>query len=117
MLSKAIAFIYAGQNEKPIRPLNFRSVKLGGIGLINPIVKAKALLIKNMYQEFLQRKCSITDSEMVKNLYGYPEDFTRTFLSGLTSSKCIYECLLKDIIFRNGSLIPSRNEKRAINVK
>ena len=44
IISKAIAFIYAGQNEKPIRPLNFRSVKLGGIGLINPIVKAKALL-------------------------------------------------------------------------
>ena len=54
---------------------------------------------------------------MVKNLYGYPEDFTRAFVSGLTSSKCIYECLLEDIISRNGSLIPSRNEKRSINVK
>ena len=46
ILSKALDFIYAGENEKPVRPLNFRDKLSGGLGLINPIVKAKALLIK-----------------------------------------------------------------------
>ena len=48
ILSKAIDFIYAGENEKPIRPLNFRNTSNGGLGLINPFVKSKALLVKNM---------------------------------------------------------------------
>ena len=52
ILSKALKFIYAGENEMPVRPLNFRSKSLGGIGLINPILKSKALLIKNMYKDF-----------------------------------------------------------------
>ena len=42
ILSKAIDFIYAGENEKPIRPLNFRNTSNGGLGLTNPIVKSKA---------------------------------------------------------------------------
>ena len=51
ILSKATDFIYAGENEKPIRPLNFRNSASGRLGLINPNVKAKALLIKNMNRD------------------------------------------------------------------
>ena len=46
VISKTLDFIYAGENEKPVRPLNFRSKALGGIGLINPIIKARALFTK-----------------------------------------------------------------------
>ena len=53
MLSKALAFIYAGENEKPIHSVNFRSTSVGGLGLNNPLVKARALLLKNMYRELL----------------------------------------------------------------
>ena len=37
MLSKALDFIYSGENERPVRALNFRPTELGGLGLINPI--------------------------------------------------------------------------------
>lgn len=53
ILSKAFNFIYAGENERPIRPLNFRDKIFGGLGLINPIFKAKALLMKSMFKEFV----------------------------------------------------------------
>ena len=36
ILSKALAFIYAGENEKPVNSVNFRSTSEGGLGLINP---------------------------------------------------------------------------------
>ena len=34
-----MGFIYAGENERPIRPLNFRSQAEGGTGLIHPSEK------------------------------------------------------------------------------
>ena len=39
-------FIWAGQNERPVRALNFRAKCLGGLGLMCPNTKSKALLIK-----------------------------------------------------------------------
>ena len=119
MLSKAMGFIYAGENERPVRPLNFRSKDLGGIGLINPIVKAKALLIKNMYSDFLEYDCNITDGWIVNNIYGYNECFVKVYSEGLSTApvKLIYNFLLQAEIFSKGSLIPSRNEKRSTNVK
>ena len=62
ILSKALDFIYAGENEKPVRPLNFRDKLSGGLGLINPIVKAKAFLIKNMYKDFIEHDCNTGDT-------------------------------------------------------
>ena len=119
ILSKALAFIFAGENEKPVRSLNFRCKNLGGLGLINPIVKAKALLIKNMYKDFIELDCSIEDDFLVKDIYGYNEEFVNVFSNGLATSpvKLIYDFLLEEVIYRNESLIPSRNEKKSINVK
>ena len=48
MLSKAKNFIHAGENEKPVEVVNFRDTSTGDIGLINPILKSKALMIKSM---------------------------------------------------------------------
>ena len=119
MLGKALEFIYAGENEKPIRPLNFRNKCLGGLGLIHPKIKAKAFLIKNMYFYFLQYHGNIADGWIANNLYGYSEDFVRVYNEGLVMApvKEIYNFLLQDMVSCNGSLIPSRREKRSQNVK
>ena len=45
-LSKVMSFIYDGENERPVRPLNFRDTKRGGLGLIEPMIKSKALFLK-----------------------------------------------------------------------
>ena len=119
ILSKALSFVFSGENEKPVRPLIFRDRNLGGLGLINPIVKSKALLVKNMYKDFLEHDCDIHDQWIVDNLYGYPEEFIYVFSNDLAMApvKHIYNFLLQDVIYRKESLIPSRNEKRSVNVK
>ena len=73
LLSKALAFIYAGENERPVNSVNFRCKSKWGLGLINPIVKAKALLIKTIYRDFLRYDFSINDDWIVNSLYGYNE--------------------------------------------
>ena len=119
MLSKALAFIYAGENEKPINSVNFRSTSEGGLGLQNPLVKARALLLKNMYRELLYLGGSIYDLDIIDRLYGYNEDFIQIIDNGLSTSpaKDIYNFLIQEVTHRNLSLIPSRNEKKSPNVK
>ena len=119
ILSKCLEFIYAGENEKPIRPLNFRHPSQGGIGLINPIIKAKALLVKNMYRDFLSCNGSIYDTTLIENIYGHTDAFKIIIDNGLSTSpvKAIYDFMIKEATHRNDSLIPSRNEKRSLNVK
>ena len=97
ILSKAIDFIYAGENEKPIRPLNFRNTLSGGLGLINPNVKAKALLIKNMNRELRGGNGDFYDQDLIDNLYGHRDDFIKIIQNGLgtSPSKVIYDFLIK----------------------
>ena len=52
ILLKALNFIYAGENERPVRAVNFRPIKEGGLGLIHPGIKSKVFLIKSMRKEF-----------------------------------------------------------------
>ena len=54
ILTQALKFIWAGENERCTRPLQFRSKDKGGLGLIEPYVKAKAFLVKNMVKDFKQ---------------------------------------------------------------
>ena len=119
ILAKALNFIYAGENERPIRALNFRNTSNGGMGLINPVIKARALLIKNMNKELRDLSGSIYDMDKIKGLYGHTNDFIKIAENGLSTSpsKEIYDFLILDITHRNTSLIPSRNEKRTVNVK
>ena len=119
IMSRALKFIYAGENERPVRPLNFRNKVVGGLGLIHPFLKAKALLLRSMYKEFLELECSIDDDVVVDQIYGYPVDFRRVHAYGIANgtAKIIYEFLIQDLISKNGSLIPSRSEKRSDFVK
>ena len=118
ILSKAMAFIYAGQTERPVRHLNFRGKDIGGLGLIHPNIKAKALLLKNMYREFKKLNCTIEEYE-IQDLYGHKDEFIEIVKFGvdLSNSKNIYDVLMQDIILKNNSVVPSRNERRVANVK
>ena len=118
-MSKALKFIYAGQNERPVRPINFRGRELGGLGLVDPIVKSKALLIKSMYKELIQRGCNLNDRDSYKDIYGYTDAFSEVVKAGVSmSSTCdIYGFLMEAVISRNNSVIPSRCEKRSKNIK
>ena len=64
-------------------------------------------------------ECSIDDCFVVDQLYDYPVDFRRVHAEGIINgtAKVMYEFLIQDLISKNGSLIPSRNEKRSDFVK
>ena len=119
VLARALAFIYGGENERPVRALNFREKEEGGLGLTCPIMKAKALLVKNMIKDFLKYDCEIDDEYMMNNIYGYYDDFKNICMLGLAFEpvKVIYKYFVREIVEKNGSLIPSRNEKRNENIK
>ena len=119
VLSKALAFIYGGENERPVNSVNFRNTAEGGLGLFHPVVKAKALMIKNMYRELLSIHGNVYDMDKIAQVYGYTGDFIDIIENGLSTSpsKAIYDYLIKEVTYRNGSLIPSRREKKVVNVK
>ena len=111
LLKKAKAFIYGGENEMPVSAINFREVKKGGLGLIHPVFEARALLMKTTFKDVEDGNFS----EIVK-VYGYCKDFKELLLEGFNMNivKNTYTKLLEKILIRNGSLIPSRNEKKDI---
>ena len=102
-----------------MRPLDFRGRSLGGLGLVHPVVKAKALLLKSMYREFKNKKCNINDINSFKDIYGYTGEFTEIVRAGITPniSSVIYSFLNEDMISKNNSIIPSRSEKRINGIK
>ena len=87
---------------------------MGGLGLLIPVIKAKALMIKNMLWELNEMNGNIDDNDSMKYLYGYKKDFISLKKAGvdLKSSKHIYDHLLEDITHKNNSVIPSRSEKK-----
>ena len=56
---------------------------------------------------------AFNDDWIVNSFYGYNEDFVRIYQEGLSTApvKETYNHLLQDFICKNGSLIPSRNDK------
>ena len=75
-------------------------------------VKAKSLLMKSMLR---QRK----DNQNIRSMYGYEDKF-EFFLDKFDDStpvKVIYNEMVKEVCERNGSVIPSRNEKKMRGIK
>ena len=72
-----------------------------------------------MYQELLALKGNIYDEEKIRKVYGYQQEFIEVIENGLSTSpsKAIYDFLIKKVTHKNGSLIPSRSEKRSRNVQ
>merc|ERR1719481_1093602 len=92
LLKSALNFIYAGENERPVRVLNFRDKARGGLGLIEPEIKAKALLGRNMYKQWLNGK-------RTEDIYGNI-DILRALIrinNREITTKQIYDILIKDI--------------------
>ena len=113
LLKAALNFIYSGENERPVRSLNFREKERGGLGLVDPEIKAKALLGRNMYQQWLQ------DKRKVEDIYGDTNILERLIIINEEdiTTKQIYKILIKERIEKNGSLIQSRNEKRQVGIR
>ena len=67
----------------------------------------------SLYKDFIEHDCNIGDNWIVNNIYRYTEDFVKVFSNslGVAPVRQIYEFLLQEVIYRNDSLIPSRNEK------
>ena len=109
-------FVYAGENERLVRALNFQPIKEGGLGLIHPGIKSKVFLIKSMNKDFDDVG---REGRNVKKLRGWVKEFQ--FIHDLnildSDNKTIYSTLLEKTVKKNGSLIPSRNEKRTRGVK
>ena len=93
-------FLHHGQNEKPVKALNYRQTSEGGLGLVSAKTKAKALLVKNVLKNNLPYS------------FGYDFEVFECQRLGLSDVKNIYAYLLKDITENNGSIIPSRSEGR-----
>ena len=119
ILKIAMKFIYAGENERPVQVVNFRARSAGGLGLVNPSLKCMALLIRTMLREFRRRDVNPTDLVLQNQIYGYRDEFQLVIRNDLVqgTTKQIYSLLLQEIISKNGSFIPSRNEKRSLGVK
>ena len=119
MLNRVLQFIYTGENERPVRAVNFRKKEQGGLGLIHPVWKARAFLVKNMQKEFLNTGKNIEETIEVKKIYGYTENFVSVVKADLADAnvKSIYNHLMREVLEKNGSLIPSRNEKKVSGIK
>ena len=66
-----LKFVYVGENERPVRMLNFRNKLNGGLGLTEIRIKCKSLLYKTIIREMLNRGIQGDES-----LYGYDEEFS-----------------------------------------
>ena len=47
-------FIFAGQNERPVQAICYREKEDGGMGLICPMTKSRALFVKNMIKDYAE---------------------------------------------------------------
>ena len=116
VLKKALEFIYSGENERPVRAINFRSLKKGGLGLINPSVKSKTFYIINRMDTLVS---AFLKGEKGSEIKWVEKEIQVIINNNLIqeNTKSIYEKLLEKVIMRNGSYIPSRNEKRVDGIK
>ena len=84
MLSKALGFAYAGENERPIRSFNFQGGKsIGSSGLINPVVKAQSLLFRNVHKGFINKDCDVNNPESYRHIHGCSEVLIDMIKSGV----------------------------------
>ena len=115
----ALKFIYAGENERPIRLVNFRRISEGGIGLIEPKLKAKALLCKSVLKDIRLRNIALKSNVLEVEVYGANDTIINYIKDGKmnSTSKEIYEAFIFKYLRVNSTLIPSRNEKKVANIK
>lgn len=106
----ALKFIYVGENERPVKILNFRKRENGGLSLFCPVLKSKSLLFRSLCKDIQYRNIQI--NQFSEYLYYSRADFMEFYESGNhnMSSKEIYDYLLYKYVRNNSGLIPSRIE-------
>lgn len=115
----SLKFIYAGQNERPLKTVQFRKIAEGGIGLCEPEIKAKSLLYKSVLKEIRSRSIALKGNALEVQIYGADDEivqFVRDGKMNLTSKE-IYDKLIFKFLRRNTTLVPSRIERKISNVK
>ena len=116
--SRALAFMYAGYNERPVQVVNFRKKDNGGLALHHPELKSQSLLLKNMYRECQERDLRITGGGLSGKVYGFENLFMEVWgKCEKMSSKEIYKVLLRKLVRDKTSLIPSRIERRMQGIR
>jgi hypothetical protein len=111
-------FIHAGENERPVQALVYRPKEYGGLGLICPVTKSRAFLVKSMYRSW--KKLEENEASEDIPLYGNVEDLEMILEDEeehCRTIKDMYKCLLEKKIKRGESWIPSRAEKKNPGVK
>ena len=94
MTKVTLNLIYSGENERPVRVLNFRSKDTGGLGMIDPKTKANALLVNTGFKKWKKDKIELGD---MKNMYGETKLLQRIIdLNRDVSAKEVYEHLIKE---------------------
>ena len=114
-----LKFIYCGENERPVQSLNFRKASSCGLNIVDPEIKASSLLTKTSMREIKSRGISLVGNLLTENIYGQSNvllDYLKAGQDNL-SSKQIYDDLLLKSVSVNGSLIPTRIEKKVLGVK
>ena len=116
--TRALAFIYAGYNERPVQVLNFRKQENGGLSLHHPGLKAESLLLKSMHRECVERDIGVFGGKLSSSVYGYEDLYVEVRAADVgTSSKEIYKFLLRKLVRVNSSLVPTRIERKIQGVR
>ena len=115
----ALKFVYAGQNERPTKLTSFRRISEGGIGLVEPELKAKALLYKSILKDIRVRKIALNGNELESHVYGADGTIIKFIKDGKMNltSKVIYDTFIFEFLRISTTLVPSRIEKKVTNVK
>ena len=107
---KVTKFIYAGQNERPVRALFYRPKEVGGLQLICVSTKARSFMVKSMARE----REDMDAGDIEGTIYGDEKDLNRILSSDINRDNIreIYALLLQDKIGTMDNLIKSRSETR-----
>ena len=98
ILKIALNFIYAGENERPVRVMNFRHKSSGGLGLVDPNLKCMALLIRTRLRKLRRNNGNILD--LTNQNYGgeYRNEIQKVIRNDLAkgTTKQIYSLFLQE---------------------
>ena len=72
-----------------------------------------------MIEEAKSKAVDMLDYREIRKIYGHPEDLIHIINEEITEGgvKEIYEILLGKVIHKNGSFLPSMNERKTNDIK
>ena len=104
-------FIFAGENERPVRAICYRPSEMAGLNLTCVVNKSRTFMVKNMFIE-------IEENDELGNIgievYGNKTDKEKIVRRGINTKfiKGIYQCFLQEKIGTIDNPVDSRAEKK-----